>query len=208
MIDPRLRIIVLLIKVWAKKRNLNNPYRGTLSSYGYVLLVIHFLSQVVKPPILPNLQQLVNNNTNMNPITEPNQPPSTQPPTNTTQHSNPNQNKTPINPPPPPPSATANATANATASGPIGESPSPVVGFFDDLERLGDHWQGTNQDCVGDLVIEFFKYFATDYIYHEKVISIRSNQGQLARQAKHWYQQVNQITSLRSPSSKSWWADG
>jgi len=207
MIDPRLRIIVLLIKVWAKKRNLNNPYRGTLSSYGYVLLVIHFLSQVVKPPILPNLQQLVNNNTNMNPITEPNQPPSTQPPTNTTQHSNPNQNKTPINPPPPPPSATANATANATASGPSGESPSPDVGFFDDLERLGDHWQGTNQDCVGDLVIEFFKYFATDYVYHEKVISIRSNQGQLARQDKHWYQQVYLITALHSTSSKSWWVD-
>lgn len=58
MIDSRLRTLVLFLKVWTKRRKINNPYRGTLSSYGYVLLVIHFLVHVKQPPLLPNLQRL------------------------------------------------------------------------------------------------------------------------------------------------------
>ncbi|GAA6005322.1 uncharacterized protein JCM10292_005381 [Rhodotorula paludigena] len=58
MVDSRLRTLVLFLKVWTKRRKINNPYRGTLSSYGYVLLVIHFLAHVKQPPILPNLQRL------------------------------------------------------------------------------------------------------------------------------------------------------
>lgn len=78
LVDPRLRTLVLFreryaagsvlvslrvrltsvlqpppVKVWTKRRKINNPYRGTLSSYGFVLLVIHFLAQVKKPPVLP-----------------------------------------------------------------------------------------------------------------------------------------------------------
>lgn len=41
------------VKVWTKRRKINNPYRGTLSSYGYVLLVIHFLSHVKQPAVVP-----------------------------------------------------------------------------------------------------------------------------------------------------------
>lgn len=41
---------------WSKKRHINVPYKGTLSSYGYVLMVIHYLSNVARPPVLPNLQ--------------------------------------------------------------------------------------------------------------------------------------------------------
>jgi len=37
---------------------MNTPYRGTLSSYGYVLMVLHYLVNVVNPFVLPNLQQL------------------------------------------------------------------------------------------------------------------------------------------------------
>ncbi|BGP43292.1 hypothetical protein JCM10449v2_007323 [Rhodotorula kratochvilovae] len=58
MVDSRLRTLVLFLKVWTKRRKINNPYRGTLSSYGYVLLVIHFLAHVKQPPVLPNLQRL------------------------------------------------------------------------------------------------------------------------------------------------------
>ncbi|GAA6037661.1 hypothetical protein JCM8097_002272 [Rhodosporidiobolus ruineniae] len=58
MVDSRLRTLVLFLKVWTKRRKINNPYRGTLSSYGYVLLVIHFLEHVKQPPVLPNLQRL------------------------------------------------------------------------------------------------------------------------------------------------------
>ncbi|KIJ60942.1 hypothetical protein HYDPIDRAFT_31815 [Hydnomerulius pinastri MD-312] len=59
MIDPtRVRTLVLFLKVWSKRRKINSPYQGTLSSYGYVLLVIYFLVHVKNPPVLPNLQQM------------------------------------------------------------------------------------------------------------------------------------------------------
>ncbi|KAG9310988.1 hypothetical protein JVU11DRAFT_8866 [Chiua virens] len=59
MIDPtRVRTLVLFLKVWSKRRKINSPYQGTLSSYGYVLLVIYFLIHVKNPPVLPNLQQV------------------------------------------------------------------------------------------------------------------------------------------------------
>lgn len=41
---------------WAKKKQINSPYHGTLSSYGYALMIIHFLTNIVKPPVLTNLQ--------------------------------------------------------------------------------------------------------------------------------------------------------
>ncbi|KAI5118625.1 hypothetical protein M0805_006993 [Coniferiporia weirii] len=59
MVDPtRVRTLVLFLKVWSKRRKINSPYQGTLSSYGYVLLVIYFLVHVKNPPVLPNLQQI------------------------------------------------------------------------------------------------------------------------------------------------------
>ncbi|KAL1720359.1 hypothetical protein EV715DRAFT_250393 [Schizophyllum commune] len=59
MIDPtRVRTLVLFLKVWSKRRKINSPYKGTLSSYGYVLLVIFFLVHVKNPAVLPNLQQM------------------------------------------------------------------------------------------------------------------------------------------------------
>ncbi|KAF2431228.1 hypothetical protein EJ08DRAFT_733461 [Tothia fuscella] len=54
--DPRVRPMILFIKAWAKRRKINSAYSGTLSSYGYVLMVIHFLVNVARPPVLPNLQ--------------------------------------------------------------------------------------------------------------------------------------------------------
>ncbi|KAK6543304.1 hypothetical protein TWF694_000060 [Orbilia ellipsospora] len=54
--DPRFGEMVLFIKQWSKNRDLNSPYFGTLSSYGYVLMVAHFLINIVQPPVLPNLQ--------------------------------------------------------------------------------------------------------------------------------------------------------
>ena len=54
--DPRVRQMVLFVKAWSKKRKINTPYHGTLSSYGYVLMVLHYLINVANPPVLPNLQ--------------------------------------------------------------------------------------------------------------------------------------------------------
>lgn len=54
--DQRVRHLVLFVKHWAKVRSINTPYRGTLSSYGYVLMVIHYLTNVARPAVCPNLQ--------------------------------------------------------------------------------------------------------------------------------------------------------
>ncbi|KAI9745500.1 MAG: hypothetical protein M1818_001034 [Claussenomyces sp. TS43310] len=56
--DPRVRPMILFVKHWAKLRNINTPYRGTLSSYGYVLMVLHFLVNIASPFVCPNLQLL------------------------------------------------------------------------------------------------------------------------------------------------------
>ncbi|KAI6891127.1 PAP/OAS1 substrate-binding domain-containing protein [Hortaea werneckii] len=54
--DPRVRPIVLFVKSWAKKRKVNSSYSGTLPSYGYVLMVLHYLMNIARPPVIPNLQ--------------------------------------------------------------------------------------------------------------------------------------------------------
>ncbi|TGO13747.1 hypothetical protein BTUL_0064g00480 [Botrytis tulipae] len=56
--DPRVKIVVLFVKHWAKMRGINTPYRGTLGSYGYVLMVLHYLMNIAQPPVLPNLQHM------------------------------------------------------------------------------------------------------------------------------------------------------
>ncbi|KAL8996639.1 MAG: hypothetical protein Q9188_006528 [Gyalolechia gomerana] len=54
--DARVKPMVLFIKAWARRRKINSPYHGTLSSYGYVLMVLHYLVNVARPPICLNLQ--------------------------------------------------------------------------------------------------------------------------------------------------------
>ncbi|CAH2057840.1 unnamed protein product [Thlaspi arvense] len=56
-IDVRLRQLAFIVKHWAKSRRVNETYQGTLSSYAYVLMCIHFL-QLRRPPILPCLQEM------------------------------------------------------------------------------------------------------------------------------------------------------
>lgn len=54
--DPRIQPMIIVVKAWAKNRKINSSYHGTLSSYGYVLMALHYLMNVVQPPIIPNLQ--------------------------------------------------------------------------------------------------------------------------------------------------------
>ena len=65
--DPRVAQVGVFIKTWAKTRDINTPYWGTLSSYGYVLMVLHYLMNVVHPPVIPNLQHLAHNEDAWNP---------------------------------------------------------------------------------------------------------------------------------------------
>ncbi|KAI3879908.1 hypothetical protein MKW98_018147 [Papaver atlanticum] len=56
-IDGRFRDMVLLIKEWAKSRDINSPKDGTLNSYSLSLLVIfHF--QTCEPAIFPPLKEI------------------------------------------------------------------------------------------------------------------------------------------------------
>lgn len=73
-INPVSRVMASVIKRWAKARDINDPARHTLSSYGYILMLLHFLTYhkrsgdgLVSPvgklsrdnqaiPLLPNLQ--------------------------------------------------------------------------------------------------------------------------------------------------------
>ena len=43
-INPVSRVMASVIKRWAKARDINNPARHTLSSYGYILMLLHFLT--------------------------------------------------------------------------------------------------------------------------------------------------------------------
>ena len=56
-IDPRVRILGYMAKLLAKQCDIGDASRGSLSSYGYTLLVIHYLQQV-KPPVIPVLQEI------------------------------------------------------------------------------------------------------------------------------------------------------
>ena len=56
--DPRVKEVGGFVKIWAKTRDINTPYRGTLSSYGWILMVLHYLMNIAQPPVIPNLQYL------------------------------------------------------------------------------------------------------------------------------------------------------
>jgi len=72
MVNPSVRIIASIVKKWAKRRNINDPSHHTLSSYGYIIMILHFMTtravsqrrdltsifQKNNPqcPLLPNLQ--------------------------------------------------------------------------------------------------------------------------------------------------------
>jgi DNA polymerase sigma len=51
-IDPRVRQLIVLVKYWAKVRNVNNAYHGTLSSYAWVLLCIFVVQRAGIVPVL------------------------------------------------------------------------------------------------------------------------------------------------------------
>ncbi|PVG00163.1 hypothetical protein CPB86DRAFT_872149 [Serendipita vermifera] len=123
-IDPRrVRTMILFLKLWSKRRKINSPYHGTLSSYGYALLVIFFLVHVKDPPVLPNLQQM----------------------------------------PPMRPISPSDTHINGRN-----------VWFFDDSELLRQRWQSPNTETIGELLLDFFRYFSRDFNYAGAVASIRA----------------------------------
>uniref|UniRef100_A0A6A7FM67 Terminal uridylyltransferase 4-like isoform X1 n=1 Tax=Hirondellea gigas TaxID=1518452 RepID=A0A6A7FM67_9CRUS len=66
VIDPRVKVLGYGLKYFAKRCDIGDASRGSLSSYAFTLLLIHFLQQV-QPPVVPVLQKLYNKD---NPPTE------------------------------------------------------------------------------------------------------------------------------------------
>nr|CAD7414229.1 unnamed protein product [Timema cristinae] len=57
-LDWRVRPLVLVVKLWAHRHNINDAKNMTISSYSLVLMVIHFLQCGVSPAVLPCLHDM------------------------------------------------------------------------------------------------------------------------------------------------------
>ncbi|CRG99708.1 conserved Plasmodium protein, unknown function [Plasmodium relictum] len=57
-IDKRLQIMGIALKYWSKNRNINDRSKGFLSSFSLILMIIHFLQNVIEPKILLSLQDI------------------------------------------------------------------------------------------------------------------------------------------------------
>jgi len=55
MVDPRVHQLAIVVKYWAKRRYINEPYHGTLSSYCLVLMVIAYLQSRGVAPCLQHI---------------------------------------------------------------------------------------------------------------------------------------------------------
>ncbi|KAL9656202.1 hypothetical protein ABK040_007819 [Willaertia magna] len=55
-IDERCKELIFMIKFWSKRREINDPYLGTLSSYCIAIITIHYLQKVLLVPYLQDIQ--------------------------------------------------------------------------------------------------------------------------------------------------------
>jgi terminal uridylyltransferase len=142
--DSRLVSLGYVLKYWAKRRHVNNASEGTLSSYGYLLALIHFL-QTRNPPILPNLQAIPPN-WDGNPNTAPREA-----------HPRSNLPSYPVAHP---------------VDGHLVETYfyTPPNGNYTALKNYGQ----SNRSSVGALFIEFFHYMALQLECADDVISVRT----------------------------------
>ncbi|KAG0278423.1 hypothetical protein BGZ95_004036 [Linnemannia exigua] len=131
-IDERVRDMVVIIKIWAKRRKINNPYTGSLSSYAYVLLVIHVLQ---RRGVLPNLQTIVAGNGKV----------------------------------------------------PFWDCQGFNRYFFEDIANLSRYWQPTpesQRQSIGELLYEFFRYYASEFRYANHVEDTEQAQSAPAADSK------------------------
>ncbi|TRY67979.1 hypothetical protein DNTS_035546 [Danionella cerebrum] len=56
-LDPRVQLLGYTMKVFAKRCDIGDASRGSLSSYAYILMVLYFLQQR-QPPVIPVLQEI------------------------------------------------------------------------------------------------------------------------------------------------------
>lgn len=61
-LDPRVQYLGYTMKVFAKRCDIGDASRGSLSSYAYILMVLYFLQQR-HPPVIPVLQEIFDGHT-------------------------------------------------------------------------------------------------------------------------------------------------
>ena len=66
LFDQRFHILGIFIKHWVKINNIKGAPNKFLSSYALLLLMIHFLQDIVEPKILPMLQEIMPKDKNKN----------------------------------------------------------------------------------------------------------------------------------------------
>ncbi|CAM9289865.1 unnamed protein product, partial [Ectocarpus fasciculatus] len=150
-IDPRVRQLAFIIKHWAKQRHINSPQDGTLGSYAYVLCLVNYL-QTRNPPVLPSLQQL---------------PPDWSAAQRTQQHRN-RQHPQRLENHPVDKARTCDTYFYSSAVISPGSAESEHV-----LQEL-QHFSSQNRQSCGELLINFFAYFAWGFDYRHDVVSVRA----------------------------------
>lgn len=68
--------------------------------------------------------------------------------------------------------------------------------FFDDVNALPQAWRTSNSENVGELLIDFFRYFSKEFSYNTQVVSVRSDDP-ITKDFKGWHTDVS--TVMHSP---------
>jgi terminal uridylyltransferase len=194
-LKPEVRILVAIIKRWAKSRDINNPSNHTLSSYGYIIMLLHFLTthkannaniepfyqkkqqmsrqqqspQLSGCPLLPNLQWM-NPHWIQSQLGTPYQELEMQPKNQYTMMHHPSENTFLVN--------KYFCQLNDEAL---------MMNLHRHLE-YHDHHHGKESQCkplVGRILASFFYYYAYEFDYKKHVVSLQSHSnGVIEREAK------------------------
>ena len=150
-IDKRVIELAFIIKHWVKQRHINSPGEGTLSSYGYIICLIHYLQTLAShsrpnftsstaSPLVPNLQRL--------------------PPT---------WGGTDVGP-------AASVPVKVLVKHPT-EGVECNTYFYSPVPNKPDllgQFSARNKQSTAELLIGFFHYYAWEFDYRKNVISIQS----------------------------------
>ena len=175
-LDPRVKQLCMLVKYWAKRRAVNDTYDGTLSSYAWVVMVIHYLQYGVKPAVVPNLQKIFTGDARDGPQRRMVRVP------------NPNYDPDAID--------TATDSSSSCLDPAIPKEP-PFLEydtyFFANTQYLLSSYTWPHQMLqslgntlsIGELLAGFFNYWAYEFDFKQHVASIREG-GLLAKEDKGW----------------------